>query len=115
MCNHRDHNRRVYGSIACRVPSKTDDHTVEPDVEATKTLNARIECNQALAHWLRKMALTLQAIGPWSSALISEEHLFGYYAGPFSRQLLRRRRAKEPDMQSPAPEQTPAQLVTLDI
>jgi hypothetical protein len=117
VCNNRDHHRRVYGTIACRVPSKTDENRVEPDVEATKVLNARIEGNQALTHWLRQMALGLQTIGPWSWSIISEEHLFGYHAGPFAQHLLNRFRTEEANKQPPAPEQAPApqQLVPLDI
>lgn len=72
LCNERDRNGRVYGSIACRGPSQTDEHNGAPVEAAKQALNARISGNQALSHWLRQMTLGLQRIGPWSSAVISE-------------------------------------------
>jgi hypothetical protein len=77
LFNERDRGGRVYGSISCRAPTS--------DEAATASLNARIGGNQALTHWLLRMARGLQRIGPWSSAVISENDLFGYSAGPYAR------------------------------
>lgn len=77
LFNERDRGGGVYGSISCRAPTS--------DEAATASLNARIGGNQALTHWLLQRARGLQRIGPWSSAVISENDLFGYSAGPYAR------------------------------
>jgi hypothetical protein len=87
VCNNRDRNGRVYGTIACRVPSTTDEHKAVQDEAATQALCKLIEGNQALVHWLRQMALALQKIGPWSWAILSEENLFGYNKGPHAKHI----------------------------
>ena len=109
VCNNRDRNGRVYGTIACRVPSKTEQHMADQDEAATLALNKRIAGNQVLVHWLRQMALALQKIGPWASALIRQDDLFGYSQSPYSRYLMAKIIA-ESRPPAPAPE-----LVPLDI
>lgn len=114
VCNNRDHNRRVYGTVACRVPSKTAKNMADQDEAATKSLRARVEGSPALAHWLRQMALTLQTIGPWASALIREEDLFGYCDGPYAKHVMQRVLAEAG--QAPAKKDAaPLTLVPLDI
>lgn len=88
VCNNRDRNGRVYGTIACRVPSKTEKHKAVQDDAATQSVNKLIEGSPALVHWLRQMALALQKIGPWSWAIIRDEELFGYSQGPYARHIM---------------------------
>jgi hypothetical protein len=114
LCNERDRNGRVYGSIACRIPEHDDKgtvqvHTVKADEAASASLQARIDGNLALSHWLRQVALSLQKIGPWSWAIVRGEDLFGYNASPwFKHSLAHWTRLQGPP--APAPE-----MVILDV
>jgi hypothetical protein len=110
VCNERDRNGRVFGTIACRVPSKTEEHKAVQDQAATQSVNARIEGNPALVHWLRQMALALQKRGPWCWAIISEENLFGYSQGPYARHIWEKVVAE-----SQGPRPVPEVVVPLDI
>lgn len=110
VCNNRDRNSRVYGTITCRVPSKTEEHKAVQDEAATQALCKLIEGNQALVHWLRQMALALQKLGPWSWAIISEENLFGYSNGPYAKHIWAKIIAE-----SATPKPKPVELVPLDI
>ena len=110
VCNNRDRNGRVYGTIACRVPSKTDEHKVVPDEAATQSVNKRVEGSPALVHWLRQMALALQKRGPWAWAIISEENLFGYSQGPYAKHIWEKVVAE-----ARAPKPVSEVLVPLDI
>jgi len=98
LCNERDRHRKVYGSLSCRIPDGP--HHSKPDVAATAALNARIEGSQALTHWLRHVALALGKVGPWASAYIRGDNLFGHGDSPYSQHLLTRiasERATEPE------------------
>lgn len=110
VCNNRDRNGRVYGTIACRVPSKTEEHMAVQDEAATQSVNKRIEGNPALGHWLRQMALALQKIGPWASAFIRQDDLFGYSQGPYAKHIWEKVVAE-----SRGPKPAPEVVVPLDI
>jgi hypothetical protein len=110
MCNNRDRSKRVYGTIACRVPHKTEEHMAQQDEEATQSLRKLVEGNQALVYWLRQVALALQKLGPWASAFITEENLFGYSNGPYAKHLWQEILA---DAHKPKP--APEIVVPLDI
>ena len=115
VCNNRDRNGRVFGSIACRVPSKTEEHRAVPDVAATNALNSRIQGNQALSHWLRQLAMSLQKIGPWSWAIIREENLFGYSAGPYAKHVWQQVLAEAKAPKAAQDQTNPPELQPLDI
>lgn len=87
ICNERDRNRRVYGSIVCRYPDPELRQGTCHDTAATQALVARINASPALSHWLRRVALSLQKLGPWSWLLIREDVLFGYGLGPYHEHL----------------------------
>jgi O6-methylguanine-DNA--protein-cysteine methyltransferase len=80
LCNNRDRNGRVYGTLRCRVPA--GERKMAADESATDALNARIVGNTALSHWLRQVALALQKLGPHSWCCIREDELFGCFEGP---------------------------------
>lgn len=99
LCNARDNQGRVYGTLTCRTPESGN--RMQADDAATSSLNTRITASPALSHWLRHVALTLQKIGPWSWTLIREHELFGYCNGPFFQYTQARIRAQpQPQEQS---------------
>lgn len=104
LCNNRDRNRRVYGSISCRVCGP---ERASPDEARTAAVRARIDADPALTHWLKQVALALQKIGPWASAFIREEDLFGCIDGPYMQHIRKQ--------VVTAPRLPPEQVYPLDI
>lgn len=92
LCNNRDRNGRVYGTLRCRVP--TGEQKMSTDESATAALNARIAGNPVLSHWLRQVALALQKLGPHSWCCIREDELFGRFEGPHFEYLQSQPRSK---------------------
>ncbi len=101
ICNERDRNRKVYGSITCLIPDQELLQGCYPDQAATQALTARIDASPALSHWLRHTALTLQKIGPWSWITLREDTFFGPGQGPYGQH----RRAALAKLKPPADEQ----------
>lgn len=107
LCNNRDRNGRVYGTLLCR--QSDGEGKAKTDERATESLNARIARHPALSHWLRQVALSLQKRGPHSWCLIREDDLFGVFAGPHYEWL-----CKQPDTPAQSPDDdSQATMLTL--
>lgn len=109
ICNERDSKRRVYGALYCRVPSLEQEDRMAIDDASTAAVSAYVESVPALAQWLRNVALTLQKIGPWASTNITEDDLFGFTVGPYSRHCQEQWKTQPPVASSPE------EVVPLDI
>lgn len=110
LCNNRDRNGRVYGSIGCRGPD--GENRAKADHEATAKLEALISASPALKHWLRQIGLSLQKIGPWSWAIVREDDLFGYSMGPHAQHVWKNIMT---EAKSAAPKPEPEKLFLLDV
>jgi len=104
ICNNRDHNKRVYGAMTCRVEESAD--RMGKDETFTEALKSQIDASPALQYFLRSVALGLQKMGPWSWTILDEDHLFGRNAGPWSVAFIENYRANEnklPEVKVAAP------------
>lgn len=108
ICNNRNRNGRVYGTIKCMVPNPDDKHHFMVDKAWTDKLTALIESSQGLQHWLRAMAMLLQRLGPWSWYWVRAEDLFGYGNTPATLYWLS-------TYSSTPPPANPEPLIPLDI
>lgn len=93
ICNNRDRNKKVYGSMNCRV--EESENSMALDEEFTQALKDQIDASSALQYFLRSVALGLQKMGPWSWTILDEDHLFGRNAGPWSVAFIEAYRANE--------------------
>lgn len=104
ICNNRDRNKKVYGTMTCLV--EASESSMAPDEEFTKMLKDQIDASSGLQYFLRSVALSLQKMGPWSWTILDEDHLFGRNAGPWSVAFFEGLRANEnkvPDVKVTAP------------
>lgn len=85
ICNNRNRNKAVYGTIGCRFEGSKG---MESDPVHDPVIRAVVECSPVLQVFLRNIALALQKIGPWSWITFDEDNLYGRHAGPRSQAIL---------------------------